>query len=226
MDDSKVVVLMSGGLDSAVLVAAMLKEGLEVLPITINYGQRHRRELDAAWALAEHYRLPFRVVHLETLAGLFPSSSQTNPNLEVPEGHYEDASMKITVVPNRNMILFSVAIGYAIYHNAARVAYAAHAGDHAIYPDCRPEFFDALNRAALYCHYERVELVAPFINSTKSDIVALGTILGVPLHLTWSCYKGADFNTHLHCGKCGTCVERREAFERAGVKDPTSYLPR
>ena len=128
--------------------------------------------------------------------------------------------MKSTVVPNRNMIMLSLAAARAIAVGADGVAYAAHSGDHAIYPDCRPEFADAVAAALRICHYTPIELERPFVDMTKADIVRLGAELGVDFSKTWSCYKGGE----KHCGKCGTCVERREAFRLAGVPDPTEYM--
>jgi 7-cyano-7-deazaguanine synthase len=129
--------------------------------------------------------------------------------------------MKATVVPNRNMILLSVAAGWAISSEFDRLAYAAHSGDHAIYPDCRTEFADALDSAIRLADWREVSLYRPFVDHTKADVVTLGAELNVPFENTWSCYKGLD----LHCGRCGTCVERREAFHIAEVSDPTAYGP-
>jgi len=137
----------------------------------------------------------------------------------VPAGHYTNETMKLTVVPNRNMIMLSVAIGWAVSGKADAVAYAAHAGDHTIYPDCRPAFIEAIRQAAALCDWHRVELLTPFVGKTKRDIVRLGAELDVPFGQTWSCYVGGE----VHCGRCGTCVERREAFKSAGVDDPTVY---
>ena len=127
--------------------------------------------------------------------------------------------MKSTVVPNRNMILLSVATGHALSIKARQIAYAAHSGDHAIYPDCRNEFAEAMANAIMLADWEQVELIRPFVDWTKADIVRRGAELGVPFAKTWSCYKGGD----LHCGRCGTCIERREAFDLAKVIDPTPY---
>lgn len=127
--------------------------------------------------------------------------------------------MKKTVVPNRNMILLAVAIAKAVSVGARFVAYGAHAGDHAIYPDCRPEFVEAMKTAAGLADWTKVEILAPFIKSTKADIAKTGARLGVPFEMTWSCYKGGE----IHCGKCGTCTERREAFQLAKIDDPTKY---
>ena len=150
---------------------------------------------------------------------LFGKSSLTDAETEVPEGGYREENMKSTVVPNRNMIMISVAAARAIAIGAGSVAYAAHSGDHAIYPDCRPEFADALAGALRLCHYFPIGLERPFVGMTKADIVRLGADLGVDFSKTWSCYKGGE----RHCGKCGTCAERKEAFRLAGIPDPTEY---
>ena len=126
--------------------------------------------------------------------------------------------MKATVVPNRNMIMLAVAGGWAISLRFDRVAFGAHGGDHAIYPDCRAEFADAMDAVLALADWHKIQLVRPFVGITKTDIVTLGAKLGVPFENTWSCYKG----TELHCGRCGTCVERREAFHLAGIQDPTT----
>ena len=139
----------------------------------------------------------------------------------MPDGHYAEESMKITVVPNRNAIMLSIAYGVAVSKGANAVAAAFHGGDHFIYPDCRPGFINAF--AAMQSHalegLSNIQLYTPFVNLTKADIAVEGARLGVPFEYTWSCYKGGD----LHCGRCGTCVERREAFDLAGVSDPTIY---
>ncbi|MCB1120019.1 MAG: 7-cyano-7-deazaguanine synthase, partial [Verrucomicrobiae bacterium] len=137
----------------------------------------------------------------------------------VPHGHYEEENMKSTVVPNRNMILLSVATGWAVSLKADCVSYAAHAGDHAIYPDCREEFADALDKTMRLADWQEIYLNRPFVSWTKADIVRRGAELNVPFEKTWSCYEGGD----QHCGRCGTCIERREAFHLAGVADPTEY---
>ena len=137
----------------------------------------------------------------------------------MPEGSYNEAGMKATVVPNRNMIMIAVAAARAISLGCDSVAYAAHGGDHAIYPDCRPDFVKALAEVLKICDYSPIRLEAPFLNFSKADIVLEGARLGVDFSKTWSCYKGGD----IHCGKCGTCVERRQAFASAGVCDPTEY---
>jgi 7-cyano-7-deazaguanine synthase len=139
--------------------------------------------------------------------------------MDVPEGHYEAESMKATVVPNRNAIMISIAYGHAVSIGAETVGVGVHAGDHAIYPDCRAQFIDMLSSTLQVGNDSDLRIYAPFIDKTKSDIVKYGTALGVPFDLTWSCYKGLE----KHCGRCGTCVERKEAFQLAGVNDPTEY---
>jgi 7-cyano-7-deazaguanine synthase len=224
--ETPITVLLSGGLDSSVLVGMLVETGMMVNTVNIAYGQRHAVELEAAQAIANYYSVPYRLVTLEGFGGILTTSSQTSSFVDVPEGHYEDESMKQTVVPNRNMFLLSVAAACAIdwakfnTFDEACDGYAAHAGDHAIYPDCRPEFAEAMSTALGLCDYVPTHLFAPFLDNTKADIVQCGKSFRVPMHLTWSCYKGM---TGGHCGKCGTCVERREAFARAGVQDETVY---
>jgi len=217
----KVCVLLSGGMDSAVLLQHHIHNGDQVRAIAFDYGQRHSCELDRAEMLAASKGVDFVIADVSCMAELLPGSSQTDKNVAVPEGKYDEDSMKATVVPNRNMIMLSIAIGHAIAHKCDAVSYAAHGGDHAIYPDCRPEFADAVNACAQLCDWHKVELIRPFINITKADICQKGNELGVDFARTWSCYQGED----LHCGRCGTCVERREAFYLAGVADPTAYGP-
>lgn len=219
----KVVVLTSGGMDSATLLYYHVKRGDEVRAIAFNYGQRHLRELEYARGNAEGLGVPLTVVDLSMLAQVIPSSSQTDHHVEVPQGRFDEESMKLTVVPNRNMILLSVAFGHALAHQMGFVSYAAHAGDHTIYPDCRPEFAEWINQGPStgLCDWHKVGLLRPFIHITKADIVRIGTEMGVDYSQTWSCYCGED----LHCGRCGTCVERRQAFFLAGEEDPTRYSP-
>jgi 7-cyano-7-deazaguanine synthase len=168
--------------------------------------------------VAEKAGLKLTVADLSGLRPLLSVGCLTSA-AEVPDGHYEDDSMRQTVVPNRNMIMMSVAAAHAISCGADAVAYAAHAGDHAIYPDCREVFVRACAAALAVCHYTDIRLLTPFLRMSKRDIVRRGVDASVPFGLTWSCYKGGE----RHCGKCGTCTERREAFLLAGVPDPTEY---
>jgi 7-cyano-7-deazaguanine synthase len=202
-------------MDSTVLLAKMLDDGHAVTALSVNYNQRHRRELDAARAVCDHYDVEHVVVDLSDLHRVMRGSSQTD-DIDVPEGHYADENMKKTVVPNRNMILLSVATAHCVSLGYDVVAYGAHAGDHAIYPDCRPVFVDQMKRAMRFCDYSAIDLWSPFQSMDKGDIADLGVSLDVPFHLTWTCYKGEE----KACGKCGACVERLEAFAKFGHVDP------
>jgi len=215
----KVVAIYSGGMDSTALLYHLREEGYDVAALSVDYGQTHRRELDSARKICESIGLRHEIADLRGITHLLGGNSLTDTSIEVPEGHYAAENMKATVVPNRNMIMLSVAIGYAITLRAPYVAYGAHAGDHTIYPDCRPEFAAAVNTVAMLADWHQVELLRPFIRLTKAEIVKRGAELNVPFRLTWSCYKGGG----AHCGRCGTCVERREAFQLAGITDPTEY---
>ena len=214
----KAVVTFSGGLDSTTLLYWAAKR-YEVNAVTFDYGSKHNeREQSAAKKIAGRLGVPHVIIRLPFVNEFFKSSLLKSGD-EIPEGHYEDSSMRSTVVPFRNGIILSIAVGYAESIEAKSVLYAAHAGDHAIYPDCRPEFLKAISEAGHHGTYLGVEIKDPFINIAKKELVVLGNELGVPFELTYSCYKGGE----LHCGKCGTCVERKEAFLLAGKPDPTRY---
>lgn len=217
----KAVVVLSGGMDSTTALYQAKADGYEVYAISFNYGQRHKKELIKAREICELNGIEHHVVMLDSITKLISNSSLTNPDIEVPEGHYAEETMKATVVPNRNMIMASIALGYAVNIKAEKLYLGVHAGDHFIYPDCRPEFVNALDLAGLFGNegFARVKIHAPFVEIGKHDIVTIGNKLEVPYEMTWSCYKG-DL---LHCGKCGTCVERKEAFDLAKVEDPTQY---
>jgi len=221
----KVVVVLSGGLDSTVLLASALEQGFEVRAITFDYGQRHNREIQSAIRVAHHFGLDpgntHKLIDISHVGEqLLQGSALTSPSVEVPLGHYADPSMRITVVPNRNMIMLSIAAGWAISLSCGAVALGVHAGDHAVYPDCRPRFFAAAEEALRLGNYVSLTVMTPFIDWTKAAIVKHGAELKAPFELSWSCYQGGE----KHCGKCGTCVERREAFQLAGVPDPTEYF--
>lgn len=215
----KVVAIVSGGLDSVVLAHMLKSSNYDVHVMSVDYGQRHRKELGFAKECADRIGAPYETADLSPLRRLMLGSSQTDPSVPVPHGHYAADSMKVTVVPNRNMLMLAAATAWAITLKADAVAYGAHSGDHAIYPDCRPEFVDAVGRAISLADWHTVTLLAPFADKDKADIVRTGQRLGVPFDRTWSCYEGSE----RHCGRCGTCVERREAFLLAGLHDPTAY---
>lgn len=216
------VVLLSGGLDSTVLLYHLKSLSVEPIALSVNYGQRHARELEAAASIARMIGAPHTIADLSSISPLLGGSALTSDTIPVPLGHYEDETMKQTVVPNRNMIFLALATAFAISSKCDSVAYAAHSGDHAIYPDCRKDFADAMEAAVSLCDWTPICLMRPFVNMTKADVVRKGHDLDVPFRETWSCYQGHT----IHCGECGTCVERREAFVLAGVPDPTCYAPR
>ena len=221
--ERRVVAVVSGGLDSTTMAYSLRAQGYSLVAISFDYGQRHRKELTFAEQVAADLDAPWTLIdlHAAGLTSLLTGSALTDDTVTIPDGHYADESMKITVVPNRNAIMLSIACALAVTREAGAVAFGAHTGDHFIYPDCRPEFvraFEAMVSVAVE-GLASIEVLAPFLSMTKTDIVKLGDELKVPFERTWSCYKGGA----LHCGTCGTCVERREAFAQADLADPTVY---
>jgi len=212
----KTVLILSGGMDSATLLYDLIAHGDSVEAIGVNYKQRHGKELTYAETLCRGLGVRFDVLDLSSLSGFLTGSSQSDPNVPVPFGKYDEPSMKLTVVPNRNMFMLAAAGAVAIARKADRLAYGAHAGDHTIYPDCRPEFVEAMGKALGLCDWHTLSLHAPYIDMTKGDICKRGVELRVPYEKTWTCYVGGD----RPCGRCGSCTERAEAFEFAGVPDP------
>jgi 7-cyano-7-deazaguanine synthase len=214
------IVICSGGLDSVSLAHKVAAEHKLRGLLSFDYGQRHVKELDCAAACAERLGVPHRVVDISGVGAALSGSALTD-DVAVPDGHYAEDSMKITIVPNRNAIMLAIAFGMAAAEKADAVAAAVHGGDHFIYPDCRPGFIDAfqmMQRHALEGVAD-VTLYTPFVTISKADIVTEGAKHDTPFAATWSCYKGGA----RHCGRCGTCVERREAFHLAGIEDPTEY---
>jgi 7-cyano-7-deazaguanine synthase len=220
---SSIVCLVSGGMDSATLLyKARAIHGLQVSAIAFDYGQRHKKELDYARNICDSIEVPLDVIDISAITPYIAGSALTS-EIPVPNGHYTASNMAATVVPNRNAIMLTIAFGLAVHKNTEIVAAAMHTGDHAIYPDCRPEFVESFNlmqRTAVqgYGHPE-LRLWTPFIQHTKADIALEGHSLGVNFSQTWSCYNGREN----HCGTCGTCHERREAFQQAHLEDPTHY---
>ena len=218
----KAVAVVSGGMDSVTLAYLLASQGYALHLLAFDYGQRHKRELEYARLCAENLGADFDVVDIRGVGRLLSGSALTD-DIEVPHGHYAAKNMAVTVVPNRNAIMLSIAYGAAVSEGAALVAAAMHTGDHYVYPDCRPEFTEAFaamqERAVEGFGHEDLTLYTPFIDSGKAAIVEVGARLGVPYEQTWSCYEGGE----IHCGLCGTCNERKEAFELAGVTDPTEY---
>jgi 7-cyano-7-deazaguanine synthase len=221
-EHQRAVAIVSGGMDSVTLAYLLDSEGYDLHLLSIDYGQRHKKEISYAKRCAERLGAAFDIADIAKVGRLLSGSALTD-NIEVPHGHYAAENMAVTVVPNRNAVMLSIAYGVAVAQNAVLVACAVHGGDHFVYPDCRPQFieaFDAMERRAVEGFGKpSLRLCAPFINKTKSEIVEIGATLSVPYEDTWSCYEGGDF----HCGLCGTCNERKEAFQLAGVPDPTDY---
>lgn len=220
----KAIAIVSGGMDSVTMLYRLLfKELIDVSVITFNYGQRHKKEIIAAAKICERLGVQQHIVDITNLQELLQGSSLTDPTVDVPHGYYAEENMRKTVVPNRNMIMLAIAAGYAVSQKVDILATAIHAGDHYIYPDCRPEFFSALNAALIVGNAGHAapdfHLYAPYLYQTKVEIAKEGNQLGVPYELTWTCYEGGD----IHCGVCGACQERRAGFREAGVFDPTVY---
>ena len=215
MKDS--ILILSGGMDSVTLLYDYQQQ--IALCISFDYGSNHNaREIPFARMHCERLGIRHVVIPLAFMSEYFKSSLLEGGEA-IPEGHYADENMKSTVVPFRNGIMLSVAVGMAESMGLKHVMMANHGGDHTIYPDCRPEFVESFSKAAEAGTYEKVTLVSPYTNMTKADIARRGKQLGIDYAETWSCYKGGD----VHCGRCGTCVERREALAEAGIDDTTVY---
>ena len=211
------ILILSGGLDSTTLLYDY--QDRIALAISFDYGSNHNaKEIPFARMHCERLGIKHLVIPLEFMGQYFRSSLLSGDDA-IPEGHYADENMKSTVVPFRNGIMLAVATGMAESNNLHYVMMANHGGDHTIYPDCRPEFVEAFDNAAHAGTYNGVRLLSPYCNMTKGQIAARGKELGLNYAETWSCYRGGD----KHCGKCGTCVERKEALAAAGIDDPTEY---
>lgn len=214
----KVVVIFSGGMDSFTVLNLAVKQGLDVFALSFDYGQRHKKELDYAARACKSLGVAHKIVDISAINQLIGGSSLTS-DIDVAEGHYAEESMKTTVVPNRNMILLSMAVGYAVSLEASKVYYGAHSGDHAIYPDCRPEFVHKMNDVCAIANYEAIEIITPYLEVSKTAILTAGLAMNLDYAQTWTCYNGRE----KACGKCGACQERLEAFSENGVRDPLEY---
>lgn len=215
----KSLVVYSGGLDSTTALYWAKEQYKEVEAITFDYGSKHN-ETEYGYACLQCAKLGVKLtrINLDFINRYFKSDLLKSGG-DIPEGYYTAENMKSTVVPFRNGIMLSIAAGFAESNNCDVIILGNHSGDHAIYPDCRPEFIKGIKEAIYQGTEKHIEVVSPFCNMSKSDIVRVGTELGVDFGLTYSCYKGGE----KHCGKCGTCQERKEAFEQAGVIDTTEY---
>lgn len=211
------VIIVSGGMDSITLLYEH-KDDI-ALGISFDYGSNHNaREIPFAKMHCERLGIKHITINLDFMHQYFKSSLLDGANA-IPEGHYAEDNMKSTVVPFRNGIMLSIAIGIAESNNLNMVFIANHGGDHTIYPDCRPEFIKAIDNSAESGTYNNVRVIAPYTNITKADIANIGKKLGIDYTETWSCYKGGE----KHCGRCGTCVERKEALAKADIEDKTLY---
>ena len=215
----KVVVLCSGGMDSVTALHWARARHDVRAALSFDYGAKHNhREIPLAAEQARAVGAPHQTIPLDFIGKLFASDLLKSGG-DIPEGHYADENMQRTVVPFRNGIMLAAPAGFAESAGAEALVIAAHGGDHAIYPDCREDFMQAMGRAMQLGTYAGIQLLRPFIAMNKAQIAAEGARLGVDFGRTWSCYKGGT----IHCGKCGTCVERREAFQLAGLPDPNAY---
>ena len=216
----KTIVICSGGLDSVTLAHKVAVENELVALVSFDYGQRHKKEIDYARKCAERLGTLHQVIDISHIGSMLGGSALID-DIAVPDGHYAEETMKVTVVPNRNAIMLAIVFGIASAKGADAVAAAVHGGDHFIYPDCRPAFIEAFQTMQNFALDDQanIKLYTPFVMVSKADIVSAGQALAIPFEETWSCYKGGT----THCGRCGTCVERIEAFALANVPDPTEY---
>lgn len=211
------VIILSGGMDSVTLLYDQ-KDDI-ALAVTFDYGSNHnKREAELAAYHCKQLGIEHIIIPLDFMGKYFKSSLLEGADA-IPEGHYQADNMKSTVVPFRNGIMLSIACGLAESRGLTKVLIANHAGDHAIYPDCRATFISAMNDAMANGTYEHINIYAPYTSLSKTDIAKIGKTLGIDYSKTYSCYKGGE----KHCGKCGTCVERKEALRDAGIDDPTEY---
>jgi 7-cyano-7-deazaguanine synthase len=213
---------LSGGLDSAVLLSYIKSSAYVPHVVSFRYGSKHNElELKAAADIARYHNLPLTIIELTSIFRRF-KSALLDKTKKVPQGHYEAENMRQTVVPNRNAIFISVLTGLAESRGFKNIALGVHAGDHFIYPDCRPAFIDSMSTSMNAATDGNVTLHAPFVDLTKEEIVYLGNLLKVPFHLTRTCYT----SDRIACGKCGSCQERLEAFEKCALHDPLDYTSR
>ena len=223
----KAVVALSGGLDSGVLLSRILAGGFyapdEVACINYQYRSKHnKRELASGARIAQHYKVLYYHFNTQSLIDPYGSSALVCTDVEIPEGHYEEESMRQTVVPGRNLVFAAALASFAESFGASEIFIGAHAGDHFIYPDCRPEFLSSLKQTIYLSTDKKVSLVVPFTNFNKSEIVRMGLADKFPFEKSWTCYKGGM----IACGVCGSCQERLEAFHLNETEDPLPYETR
>ena len=215
---NKTICILSGGLDSTTLLYQLVKTRKDVKAISFYYGQRHKIELANAQRTCKKLGIDHKIINITCLKELINNSALTG-NIEVPEGHYESENMKLTVVPNRNMIFASIAIAWAVNIGFDEIALGIHSGDHAIYPDCRPKFISELRAIAKSSNEKSIKVYTPFLHKDKVGILREGLKIGVDYLLTRTCYN----NEEKACGKCGSCYERLASFAALKIKDPIQY---
>lgn len=215
---SSVLVVYSGGLDSYTLLNKAMKKFDRIEAITFNYGQKHNKEIEYAKSNCVELNIKHEVVNLD-LENILAGSALVG-DIDIPEGNYDKEKMKQTIVPNRNMIMISVAASLVIKNDIEYLWYAAHSGDHEIYPDCRPEFIDKMAAVLEICDYHKIKFEAPFQNLSKNEIVATGLSMGLDYSKTWTCYEGKE----KPCGKCSACLERALSFEANNTEDPLNVV--
>jgi 7-cyano-7-deazaguanine synthase len=220
MEKQKVIVLISGGMDSVAALYDSYEKYDVICGLSFDYGSKHNyKEIPFAEYHCKKLKIEHKIIDLKFMNEHF-SSTLLQSGGDIPEGHYESENMKQTVVPFRNGIMLAIAAGLGESIGAAGLVIAAHSGDHAIYPDCREEFLSSMSDAVKYGTYDNIQILRPFVHMSKTEIAERGSELGIDFSKTWSCYKGED----IHCGKCGTCVERIEALDKANLVDLTNYM--
>jgi 7-cyano-7-deazaguanine synthase len=221
----KATLILSGGLDSATLGYWLKSQGYnDLICITFNYGQKQKFEIEHAKQIANNLNAEHHIIDITFLKSFLKGSSLVDDNIQVPHGSYTKENMQVTVVPNRNTIMLSIAWSIACVEKADVLAYGAQCGDHYLYPDTRPDYFSAINLALRLgtedCRKDNLQLIAPLLNKSKGEVIQLGNELNVPFELTWSCYESGN----VHCGQCGACQNRREGFREVNIPDPTQYI--
>lgn len=215
----RIVSALSGGMDSTTVLARLLADGHEVHCLNFTYGSKHNQyECMSAEAVADYYDVSYKLIDLSNIFENFQSNLLKSGG-EIPEGHYEQENMKLTVVPGRNTIFSGILMGYAQSIGASAIALGVHQGDHEIYPDCRIEYINSLRTTICLATEGEVDIYTPYLHTNKIGIIKDGLKLNVPYHLTRTCYKDQEIS----CGVCGSCRERIEGFQENGVKDPIPY---